>query len=634
MRADLERLKRDVSLVGGREEESSAPRAAAASITGHQTAAIATIGFMMVLASLAWLYLRRPPASSPELIQKRLTFNSSENPVLSAALSPDSKYLAYSDRAGIHVKLLSSGEERLIPKPAAVPANAAWLVASWFPDGTQILANAWEGDETGSVWSVSMLGQSPHKLRDQAFGFGVSPDGTRVSFTPSRISARLNGGFFGMVPITREIWIAENQGDNPQRVVALAENESALAVSWAPDGQHLAYIKDQYTREREQFSVEARDVKGANRTVVLSSPELDLAGLCWLADGRIVYSRQGSGGYNLWQIAMDSRTGSPAGEPKRITQWPGSYVWGLQANADGKRLAVVTTTFQTQVYLGELAAGGTRMNPPRRLTNDEAFHAPYAWTPDSHTVLLNSEVNGKAAISKQGIDEDAAQLLIAGPQDLFGAHVTPDGAWMLYLEMEAGTGRKERLMRIPIAGGAPQLVLDMRIGDWFMCARAPADLCVINEASQDGKQMLITAFDPLKGRTKVLRTLPNESMEHITVGLSPDGRTFAIARSSQPEIHIRLLSLSGGADREITVKSWPNTTGLDWAPDGKGIYFGSVSPQGSGALLYVDLAGNVSKLWQHTIGGRELWAIPSPDGRYLAINAATNNSNAWMLEGF
>jgi hypothetical protein len=33
------------------------------------------------------------------------------------------------------------------------------------------------------------------------------------------------------------------------------------------------------------------------------------------------------------------------------------------------------------------------------------------------------------------------------------------------------------------------------------------------------------------------------------------------------------------------------------------------------------------------IGG-QVWAVPSPDGRHLAISADTSNSNAWMLEGF
>jgi serine/threonine protein kinase len=136
IRTDLQPLKRDASSAGCEATESSPPLVpAAAFLKGGRTATIVTLGAIVLLVSLAWFFLRRHPASSAELMQKRLTFNSGENAVLSAALSPDSKYLAYSDPAGIHVKLLSTGEERLITKPADAPVNAAWLVASWFPDG-------------------------------------------------------------------------------------------------------------------------------------------------------------------------------------------------------------------------------------------------------------------------------------------------------------------------------------------------------------------------------------------------------------------------------------------------------------------------------------------------------------------
>jgi hypothetical protein len=95
----------------------------------------------------------------------------------------------------------------------------------------------------------------------------------------------------------------------------------------------------------------------------------------------------------------------------------------------------------------------------------------------------------------------------------------------------------------------------------------------------------------------------------------------------EAEIHLRLLSLSGAADREITMKGWQNLTGLDWSPDGKGFYCGS----GGDTLLYVDLKGNARVLWQYKGAA---WAAPSPDGRFLALGAQVTNSNVWMLEGF
>jgi hypothetical protein len=128
---------------------------------------------------------------------------------------------------------------------------------------------------------------------------------------------------------------------------------------------------------------------------------------------------------------------------------------------------------------------------------------------------------------------------------------------------------------------------------------------------------VITAFDPLKGRGKVLRALEIDP-SHGATALSPDGSTFAISRVGEAEGHIRLLSFSGGSDSEITVKGWPSITGLYWSPDGRGLYCGSVSPQGS-TLLYVDLKGNARVQWQYKAGSGFIWGIPLPDGRYLAI---------------
>jgi hypothetical protein len=82
-----------------------------------------------------------------------------------------------------------------------------------------------------------------------------------------------------------------------------------------------------------------------------------------------------------------------------------------------------------------------------------------------------------------------------------------------------------------------------------------------------------------------------------------------------------------------TVKGWPNITGLDWSPYGKGFYCGSASPQGP-TLLYVDLKGNARVLWQYKGGSGFIWGIPSPDGHYLAILGQPVNRNVWMLEGF
>ena len=163
--------------------------------------------------------------------------------------------------------------------------------------------------------------------------------------------------------------------------------------------------------------------------------------------------------------------------------------------------------------------------------------------------------------------------MVTGPQEVDNPSLSADGAWILYLRGREWQGRHpDRLMRIPASGGVPKPVLELRNFFGFQCARAPASRCVILETSQDKKQLMITEFDPLKGKGDWLRTIEIAPSPGWAGGLSPDGSTLAISQHGEPEIHIRLRSLSGGADSEIRVKGWPRLTGLDWSPDGKGFY--------------------------------------------------------------
>jgi serine/threonine protein kinase len=633
LRADLKRLKRDTSASRSEAPQESASDSVviAGLIKQHRKAVIGSVAVVAALVVVAWFLPRHPTKPSAELsiTQKRLTSQSSENMIGNAAISPDGKYLAYSDPAGIHVKLLSTSEERLIPRPAGVPAGTYWNVDSWFPDGTQLLADVYEPGGHKSMWTVSLLAQSPRELREGASGFEVSPDGTRIAFCP-RATAEL-----------REIWVMGTQGGNPQKVLAVGENESLPQVHWSPDGQRLAFIREQGASYFYlQDSIETCNLNGASRTVVVSSPDLGLGGFCWLPRGRIVYARRESPlstDDNLWQVGIDNHTGQPTGQPQRITQWAGSFLLGLSASTDGKRLVLLKQTTQAQIYLGELAAGGTRMNPPRRLTSGEAYDYPTAWTADSKAVLFVSTRNGTWGIFKQGISQETSEPMFVGPQDVSYPRLSADGAWILFLlvspSTQANPARPDRLVRIPVSGGVPEFVLETPSWDGFSCARAPASLCVIIEPSQDRKHRTITAFDPLQGRGKVLRTIENDPPPtYGGTNLSPDGSTFAIARGGEPEMHIRLLSLSGGSDREIAVKGWPNNTGIDWAPDGKGLYCSSASPQGD-TLLYVDLKGNARVLRQQRPGDSPN-GIPSPDGHYLATHVGVTSSNVWMIEGF
>jgi Tol biopolymer transport system component len=629
MRADLKRLKRDTdsgrSSVGaglvpvppGRERPQGVPLRRRWLIVPALSAAVLTA------LCLGWLALHRTRTreTPAELKQRQLTFTSGKSSIDQSLISPDGKYLAYNDSAGPHIKLLSTGEERLIPKPAAVREDAWWSAVSWFPDGTQLLMNLQEGGRA-SMWATSLVGEAPHLVRQDAIGLGVSPDGSRVAYTTASF---------------RELWTVGRQGADPQKVLTLGETLFLTHVVWSPDDGRLAYGRVRQIAGKIEGSIETCDLKGANRTVVVSGPELN--DLTWLPQGRIVYIQHDVGSApvptSLWQIDVDERTGAATNKPKRIANWAEFLVTGLSATADGKQLVVCKSRpLKPQVYVGDLESGGSRLRSYTQLTSDDAGDWPVSWTGDGEAVLFSSQRNGVTGLYKQPLDGRSAQVLVTGAIDLAGSYdLSPDGRWLIYYTYTLGEPSLQpnvpvRVMRVPVNGGPSEFILEGRSVRGLKCTKSPAVFCAIGERSADAKRLTVTAFDPLRGRTRVLYTGDFEGNIDLC-DLTLDGSELAISRWDNRETPIRLVSLPGGASREITVKGHVHS--MVWSADGKGLYCGTIPPL---ALLYVDTKGRADMIWQQKGGWGFTVGIPSRDGRRLAIMGASAESNAWLIEGF
>jgi Tol biopolymer transport system component len=331
-------------------------------------------------------------------------------------------------------------------------------------------------------------------------------------------------------------------------------------------------------------------------------------------------------------------TGKPRSEPRRITNWSGSTQNNLRATLDGKRLAFLKWVEHSVMYLGELELNGTHLKSPRRMTLGEDNNVAFAWTPDSRAVILTSDRNGRWEIFKQGLDEESTELLVTDPENYLDvSKLSPDGSWVLYQatpKSQVGTGTSTRfsLMRVPVAGGPPQVVLTSRGHYGHTCARSPSSLCVLGERSPDGKQLAFISFDPVGGRGRELFKIDMDPNAGYTWDLSPDGSRLAMVKVGEQEGHVQIRFLTGGSVRDVRVKGWGRLNDLCWASDGQGLFVDSDSVQGA-TLLHLDLEGNARVLWVQK-GHRETSGLPSPDGRYLAVQDVEADHNAWMIENF
>ncbi len=596
----------------------------------------AGVAALLVASAIFWFANRQPSSlrQRPDLKLRQLTSNSADNRVTSGTISPDGNYLAYADTKGMYIKLIATGEIRTVPHPAELQSEGVgWEAGFWFPDSARFVANAHPPLQStddwnpggASIWMVSVLGEVPRKLRDNAGAYSVSPDGSAIAFGTKM-------GRRG----PREIWLMDPDGEHARKLFEADEDGSVFNLSWSPDGQRLLYQQT----DKSGDTLVSRDLKGGPPTALspLSASEAaKVRDISWLPDGRTIWARDEPEAIlptcNFWIMRFDFRTGKVIEKPKRLTNWSGfcmATTGTKGVTADGKRLVFLEWESHVKSYVADLAAGGTKLLRPRRFPQSESSDEALDWTPDSKAIFLESNRTGADGLYKQALQEDTAEPLFETGGFGGSTHVTPDGQWVIYSAWPPKVPLP--VMRVPITGGPPEQLLVVKPDSLLTCAKSPSELCVIAEPSDDRKQVTVTSLDPVHGRGPEFARFELDLQEHNwQFELSPDGSR--IAATPSPEGPIYILSLRGQATQQVHVKGWSNLRSLSWAADGKSLFVSSGNRQ-ERSLLHVDLQGHAHFLWQNPGAYGESGAVASPDGRHLAMYGRTLNSNIWMIENF
>jgi dipeptidyl aminopeptidase/acylaminoacyl peptidase len=271
-------------------------------------------------------------------------------------------------------------------------------------------------------------------------------------------------------------------------------------------------------------------------------------------------------------MRLDVHTGKVVEKPRRLTNWTGFCIYNANVSADGKRLTFLRGNSHGTVYTADLEARGTRLENLRHFTLDENNSSAQDWTNDSKSIVFTSNRTGQSAIYKQSLYDNAPDLISKGTDSFRDTPVTPDGNWVLAITWPKPGDSKEpdRLMRIPLKGGLPELVTTTLQGAIF-CARPPATLCVLGERTEDRKELIFTSIDPLKGRGgELTRFDVDPAVAQWLFDVSPDGTRLAVSNNLQGPIHI--LSLRGHAEQMIPAKFSYLMGNFFWAADGKGLY--------------------------------------------------------------
>jgi len=611
LRADLKRLKRDTESARHVSVPSSSPSGAGLSWPSRRWM-LYPLAAMVALVSVGFAireYLRRQAPAHGPMTERQVTRITSERSGVGAAISPDGRYVAYATTAGLYVSSIDTGEVHEIPLPKEFKTNLSSV--SWFSDNEKLLF-AVKTDIHPEIWSVSILGGTPRKLREGCYKGAVSPDGANVV-------AACNHG---------QVWIMGPNGENARKLLE-DETKSFGGFGWSSTGQRIACTK--IRPEGLGGVIETVSLNGAPRTVAFSDPNLMSTDVVWLRDGRMIFVLSKSERANFWELTVNPQTGKSSATARQMTNWDKFGRLEPSLSRDEHRLLAEKSHTRHDVYVGMLRDNGTHLDDLRRLTFSDSENLVFGWSPDNTAVFFQSNRTGAFQIYQQKLDQEEAEPLTPAPGWSASAVMSPDDTSILFWSSPGDT-EPSRLMRLPLSQGAPQQVLEFPAGEDvdFDCPRRAGGHCVLYHSEKG--QLIFYELDPLRGLGKELRRFGLASPHSMSV--SPDGVKVAIHQASgSSNGRAVVLDLSNGKEQNVpTPRNWDIISTFSWAPDGKGLYV-AVKDQG---FLIVRLALDGTHRVLLDRGRDYLLDLPvsSRDGLHLAFSQNAWEDNAWMLENF
>lgn len=250
----------------------------------------------------------------------------------------------------------------------------------------------------------------------------VSPDGSKVAFTTSRVDLEAN-------TYRRQIWLADTDGSGTPRPLTSGDPGETSPV-WSPDGRHLAFVSRRGGDPTDRrASLHIIPVEGPGEVRRLVERPDSLSSPAWSPDGRMI-AFAARVPHERYTHDKDADR-----EPRRIE------TYYTRLNGEG-------WVYDRPNHVFAVAADGTGsvidLTPESELPEGASpDHSDFCWTPDSSAVIV-------AAARHAGWDTDlatdlyrislptaggapVAEALTDGGLDCWSPSVSPDGTLVAFL---------------------------------------------------------------------------------------------------------------------------------------------------------------------------------------------------------
>ena len=580
--------------------------------------------FVLVVAAASAAWFWRPqgdaPAPGTQLEIRRITGSGN---VTDSAMSPDGKYLVYTESAGGQQSLWVRQTDGGRPLELVPRADVGFWGAAFSPDSNSIYyVIRSRQSPRGTLFRMPLLGGMAQRLLDGLDSpVTFSPDGGRIAYLRADFP---DAG-------SSALMVANADGSGVRALVTRRAPEFFapgffIAASWSPDGGRISCtVRNSQTRDAGLVVASVAD--GA--VTALPGRYADATNTSWLPDGsailfiaRALGTFGPGGGGQIWLQPF------PAGGVRRVTNDLVDYR-SISVKADGSALATVGYDASVALHLARLESGaGAETGRPAIRDTSKVPSERYdglggvAWSGDGRRIFFGTQLQASRQIWMMEADGSGRREFVAETPSLW-PRPSPDGKTVVFFGIR---GTERGIWQVDTDGSRRRLLAS--VPDAAHITFSPDNRTIFFTSQLEGSQS--TWSVSADGGTPALVAPRLER-----AGVSPDGRYLAGAYRSSPSdpYSMAVLPVTGGAPVYIFPGLSPATGSgpCHWTRDGKAILY--TTSERMNIWLQRLSGGAPEKITDYsdlTIFRFE----PSPDGRSVVLVRGTQNRDVFLLTNF
>jgi Tol biopolymer transport system component len=554
--------------------------------------ALTFVAITAVVAQRVGMFSRVPPSRPFESIRlKQLT---DTGKVAMGAISPDGRYIVYSvmdgafGRQSLWLRQTATGSDVLI----IPPSDRYYFDMTFSPDGSFVYYTTLTGPGTGALYQIPALGGAERRVLDDVVRVSVSPDGARLAAVRNNVAAG-----------EASVLVANPDGTGERRLVTRKRPDAYQNVAWSPDGRTIATLV--LNRTSSAIHIVLIDPEsGKERDLGAPGFTVYGYGLAWLPEGFLLTGAEPSTAATnysqVWMVAY------PGGEARRITHDLNLYSQ-LSATADGRTIVADQDSHRAniwtlslddpqaarQITFGRRAMDGSdgldwapdgRLvyasfasgsedvwsmksdgSQPRQLTFNAGLDMGPAVSTDGRFIVFFSDRSGVRTLWRMDIDGgNARQLTSVRVLPSLRPVLTPDGTWVVYSQVDPGTGIVTN-RKVPVDGGESVPLFKSAAQPADSGATAPPANFRALAVSADGRwvaggymeanrfarwRFVLVSAEGTEPRRE-LSAMPSTTVSALVRG-TRDGRALLYVRTERGVSNLWLQPLDGGAPRQLT----------------------------------------------------------------------------------